>query len=764
MAADANTGITSLMRPPDKLNYTLTEENSKKAIELGLAEADWYQTPVPRATLRSLLTRKNGPAIRDTLLLLTILISTATATILLWGSWWAAIPYLIYAVFYATSSDSRWHECGHGTAFRTDWMNNVIYEIASFMVHRESVVWRWSHTRHHSDTIIVGRDPEIQVPRPPDIKGLVLSLFNYGVYITYYPSLVRHALGRMSGAEKTFVPETEYKKIYRNARIYLTIDGLVIVTAVILHSWIPVFLVLLPHVFGTWLMIVHNTPQHAGLAENVLDHRLNCRTVYMNPISRFIYWNMNYHVEHHMFPLVPYHALPKLHKLVKEDCPPVYPSIYSAWKEIIPTLLKQVKDPSYHVKRKLPEPKKQKTEDILQSEAVPDVNGWIEVCTADVIGKNEVFRFDHLNKTFAIYRDKNNTLYASDGICTHGNTYLSEGLVIDGTIECSKHNGRFFLEDGSPARAPVCRGLATYPVEDRNGVLWLNVEKAGGAGARPEKIYHLHVVANQNVSTFIKELILEPVQSDEKIEFIPGDYIQIDIPEYKEICFSDFDISEPYATVWQRQGIFNLKSTNTKSGIRNNYSIASNSVTERTLKFNVRIATPPPGQDCPPGIGSSYVFNLKPGDTVTAIGSYGDFHVKPTQKEMVYIDGGAGMAPIRAHIAHLFENEQTARKISYWYGARSKQEIFYEDYFQNLAGKNSNFNFQVALSSPLGEDNWNGYTGFIHEVVYERYLKDHPRINSVEFYLCGPPKMIKACTRMLYDLGVRKEQIVFDEF
>ncbi|MGC9353508.1 MAG: NADH:ubiquinone reductase (Na(+)-transporting) subunit F, partial [Mariniphaga sp.] len=572
------------------------------------------------------------------------------------------------------------------------------------------------------------------------------------------------ALGKVTDAEKTFIPETEFGKIFRNARICLAIYSAIIVASIVLQSWIPIFLFILPQFFGTWLMIIHNTTQHAGLAENVLDHRLNCRTVYMNPISRFIYWNMNYHVEHHMFPLVPYHALPKLHKLVKNDCPPPYPTIYSAWKEILPTLLKQVKDPSYHVKRKLPEPTEDKIDSFLKSEAEPDADGWVEVCASSKIKGEEAIRFDHIKKTFAISRDKTGKLYAIDGICTHGNTHLGDGLVKGNIIECSKHNGRFNLEDGSPARAPICRGLATYPIENREGTIWINVEKAGGEGARDEKKYELRVVSNDNVSTFIKEVVLESLEKSDKVEFIPGDYIQIDIPQYNEIQFSDFVIPEPYFSVWKQHGLFNLLSKNTEQNRRNNYSIASNGITEQEVKFNVRIATPPPGQDCPPGVGSSYVFNLKPGDVVTAIGPYGNFHIKPTKKEMIYIGGGAGMAPIRAHIAHLFENESTLRKVSYWYGARSKQEIFYEDYFRRLADKNHNFNFQLALSNPLEEDNWKGYKGMIHDVVFENYLKGHPNLMAVEFYLCGPPMMIKACTKMLDKLGIKKEQIAFDEF
>jgi len=746
-----------------KEDYSLTGVNATRALELGLAEADWYQSPVPQDAMRNLLRRTNGPAIRDTIMLFTILAVTAAFTIIFWGTWWAVLPYLIYAVFYGTSSDSRWHECGHGTAFQSDWLNNVFYEIASFMVMRESYVWRWSHIRHHSDTIIVGRDPEIQVPRPPDLIGLVLSLVNLGVYKNYYPSVLRHAAGKLTDAEKTFIPSSEWRKVYNNARIVLGIYTLVIASAVILQSWIPVFLFILPQFFGSWLMIIHNTPQHAGLAENVLDHRLNCRTVYMNPISRFIYWNMNYHVEHHMFPLVPYHSLPRLHELIKDDCPPVYRTQYAAWKEIIPTLIKQVKDPAYHVKRKLPLSNKNNNTKVPLLAGVADAAGWMKVAEADILKNEDVIRFDHNAKTYAIYRDDNGNLYATDGLCTHGNTHLSEGLVKGTTIECPKHNGRFNLKDGSPARAPICKAITTYSVEERAGYIWLNIKKETDCDASCEKIYSLRVIENKNVSTFIKELTLEPVDG-QKINFTPGDYIQIDIPTYDEISFSEFDIQEPYMQVWKQHDLLKLASINGEYGRRNNYSIASNPMKDQTIKLNVRIATPPPGQDCAPGVGSSFIFNLKPGDIVTASAPSGDFYIKPSQKEMIYIGGGAGMAPIRSHIAHLFENEATKRKVSYWYGARSKQEIFYDDYFQAIAESNAGFNFQIALSNPLLEDEWSGHNGFIHDVVYTNYLKNHSDIRSIEFYLCGPPMMIKACTKMLLELGANQDQIAFDEF
>ena len=753
-----------LTQPPVKLDYSLTGLNSTLAVERGLAEADWYQSAVPRETMRSLLERRDGPATRDTILWFALILGFGFATYRLWGSWWAIIPYLLYCVVYASTSDSRWHEAGHGTAFKTDWMNSALYEIASFMVMRESTVWRWSHTRHHSDTIVVGRDPEIAVPRPPDVKAIVMSFFNLRVYPKFFGHMLLHSIGRMSADEKTYIPQMEFPKVYRRARVYVAVYAVVIALSVYTRSILPLMFVGFANLFGTWLLVTYGLTQHAGLAENVLDHRLNCRTVYMNPIHRYLYWNMNYHVEHHMFPLVPYHALTKLHAAVKDDCPTPYPSLFSAWREIAPTILRQVKDPAYHVKRRLPEPRPRLNEGFYCSAAHPDAEGWIDVCPAAGLRRADVVRFDQAKKTYALYRDGEGQLYATDGVCTHGNTHLSDGLVKGKIIECSKHNGRFNLLDGSPARAPVCRGLATYPVEERDGRLRLNVVRAGGVGARTQKTSRFRVVSNLNVATFIKELVLEPLDTNETIAFTPGDYLQLDIPVYDAIRFRDFDIPEPFATVWENQHVFDFVARNPETGRRNNYSFASNQQTERTLRFNVRIATPPPGQDCAPGVGSSYVFNLKPGDIVSAIGPFGDFHVKPTQREMVYIGGGAGMAPLRAHLSHLLETEQTARKVSFWYGARSKQEIFYEDYFQSLASAHHNFAFHIALSSPLPEDNWTGHLGFIHEVVLEKYLRERANPEGVEYYLCGPPMMIKACTRMLAEIGVPAHHIAYDEF
>jgi Na(+)-translocating NADH:ubiquinone oxidoreductase F subunit len=756
---------STISSPKLHLDYSLTGVNSKLAIEKGLAEADWYQSPVPRDEMRQLLERRDGPAIRDSLLWFAMIGFCAYLTWWLWGLWWAILPYLAYAALYGGSSDSRWHESGHGTAFRTDWMNNVLYEVSSFMVLRESTVWRWSHTRHHSDTIIVGRDPEISIPRPPDPIAIAKKFVSLGAYPKYFVSIIRHSFGAMSDAEKTFIPESEFPAIYWKARIHLLLYIVVVTIAVIGHSVLPILLIGLANCFGAWLMVMYSVTQHAGLAENVLDHRLNCRTVYMNSVHRFLYWNMNYHIEHHMYPLVPFHNLPRLHALIKEDCPPPYPSLYAAWREIIPSVWKQIGDPTFHVKRVLPAKRPQHIPVRTHPVAEMASEGWVVACASADVLCNDVIRFDHGRKTFAVCRDEAGTVHVLDGICSHGNVHLSGGLVKGDIIECPKHNGRFYLEDGSPARTPICRGIATYETEEREGVIHINLHANHGAEADHAKTFQLRVVRNDNVATFIKELVLAPEAEWSAQNVSPGDYLQIEIPAYDEIRFSEFVIAEPYASVWRAQHVFDHIVSNRNGTLRrNNYSIASNPAMDEYLRFNVRIATPPPGQECSPGVGSSYLFQLKPGDSVTASGPYGDFHIRPTLREMVYIGGGAGMAPIRSHLSHLLEIEHSARRISYWYGARSGQELFYEDYFRNLEKKHSNFTFHPALSSPLEGESWDGYRGFIHDVVREQLLKSHHHPAAVEYYLCGPPMMMKATSRMLSEFGVPVSQITFDEF
>jgi fatty acid desaturase len=338
-----------------KRDYRLTGREAKLAEERGLASAQWYACAIPRQRLKELMRRKDGPAIRDTLIWFASLIIAGAVAYHAWGTWWALPAFAVYGVLYASAADSRWHECGHRTAFKTTWMNDVIYQIASFMVLREPTPWRWSHTRHHTDTLIVGRDPGIAAPRPPDLAGMALDFFNLKNGAKEFGKMMLHCCGRLTGEEKVYIPEMERHKVYWVSRLYALIFGAVICWSLAIHSILPLMFIGLPSFYGAWLWVTFSLTQHAGLAEDVLDHRLSCRTVYLNPVFRFIYWNINYHVEHHMFPMVPYHALPALHEEMKADTPPPYHGLWEAYGEIVPTLLRQVKDPSFHIRRKLPD-------------------------------------------------------------------------------------------------------------------------------------------------------------------------------------------------------------------------------------------------------------------------------------------------------------------------------------------------------------------------------------------------------------------------
>ncbi len=341
--------------PASARDYSLIGRDAQLAEANGFAAAEWYSCSIPRKELKELMRRSDGPALRDTALWLSCLTLSAGGGVYFWGTWWAVPFFVVYGVLYGSSSDSRWHETGHGTAFKTRWMNDILYYVASFMILREPTVWRWSHTRHHTDTIIVGRDPEIAVPRPPDVIGLLLNLFALKSAFHTLRGLFLHAAGRLTKEEETFIPETERWKVYLVARIYLVIFVIVSAICFYIGSILPAMLIGLPTLYGGFMAIFFGLTQHTGLAEDVLDHRLNTRTVYMNPVFRFLYWNMNYHIEHHMFPMVPYHALPRLHQLIKDDCPPAYTSTIAAYREIIPTVLRQIKDPAFFVVRELPD-------------------------------------------------------------------------------------------------------------------------------------------------------------------------------------------------------------------------------------------------------------------------------------------------------------------------------------------------------------------------------------------------------------------------
>lgn len=281
------------------------------------------------------------------------------------------------------------------------------------------------------------------------------------------------------------------------------------------------------------------------------------------------------------------------------------------------------------------------------------------------------------------------------------------------------------------------------------------------------KKWECEVVSNRNVATFIKEFVVK-LPDGEVLDFEPGGYIQIDVPKY-ETSYTDFNIEDEFKKDWDKYKMWDLKIRNTSETFRA-YSMANYPAEKNLIKLNIRIATPPWDNDkkaykkVPPGICSSYIFSLKEGDKVMISGPYGEFHIKNTDSEMVYIGGGAGMAPLRSHIFHLFHTLKTSRKVSYWYGARSLREVFYEDEFRAIEKEFPNFKFQLALSEPLPKDKWTGPTGFIHQVLYDNYLSKHDEPEDIEYYFCGPPLMNDAVIRLLYDLGVPQENISFDDF
>ena len=281
------------------------------------------------------------------------------------------------------------------------------------------------------------------------------------------------------------------------------------------------------------------------------------------------------------------------------------------------------------------------------------------------------------------------------------------------------------------------------------------------------KKWECEVVSNHNVATFIKEFVVK-LPEGETLDFQSGGYVQIDVPKI-EVSFKDMEIEDEYRDEWDQYKMWGLKMKNPEETYRA-YSMANHPAEGNIVMLNIRIAPPPwirekgTYMNVNPGICSSYIFSLKPGDKVMVSGPYGEFFIKDTDSEMMYIGGGAGMAPLRSHLFYLFHTAKTGRKVTYWYGARSKREIFYEEHFRDIEKKFPNFSFHIALSEPIEEDKWDGPVGFIHQVIYDTYLSKHEEPEDIEYYMCGPPMMNDAVNKMLYDLGVPDEMIAFDDF
>jgi Na+-transporting NADH:ubiquinone oxidoreductase subunit F len=456
-------------------DYSIVGPERRFAFERNLVDATWYTSPIEREKLRLLMERRNGPAIRDTLLWFALLGASGYLAHLSWGTWWMIPTFFVYGTLYGSVSDSRWHECGHQTAFKTPWMNDAVYFLASFMVWREAVSWRWSHIRHHSDTIIVGRDPEIAFQRPMKARKPLKEFLGLTSNPGETKKILLNVIGRFTPDELDYLPESEHRKVIRTARVYVAIWVAVVALCVVVRSVEPLMFVVLPSFYGKWLLVSYGITQHAGLAEDTVDHRLNSRSLRMNRLHRYLYWNMNYHTEHHMFPSVPFHSLPALSEATKADFPPQYSGFREAYREIWSVYQQQKTDPNYFVDRSplLPSSARAKGASIRtpisSADAPVSVDGWIQAAQSSDLVANDVIRFDQGDDTFAIFRLPDGQVRATDGLCTHAKVHLCDGAIRDGQIECPKHHGCFDIETGKAMSRPVTVDLRVHETREVDG-------------------------------------------------------------------------------------------------------------------------------------------------------------------------------------------------------------------------------------------------------------------------------------------------------
>jgi len=304
--------------------------------------------------MKELMKRKDWPGIRDSIIWFALLIAAGFLAYYSWGTWWSVLAFFLYATFYCTNADAMWHESSHGTAFKTQWLNELLYQISSFMTLKPPTAARWSHAHHHSDTVIVGLDPEIR-PRPPVWRTMLIEIVKLNEGPRDFSRKFLHCFGILSDVEKMYIPEEKKRVVFREARVHMLILLGVVAWSIHVGSIMPCLFIGLPTFYGFLTIVVLTLPQHLGLCEDVIDHRLNTRTYYLNRFGRFLYMNMNYHTEHHMFPMIPYHALPALHEEMKADCPQPSPNLWAALKEVIAALRKQRKDYTYSLIRPLPD-------------------------------------------------------------------------------------------------------------------------------------------------------------------------------------------------------------------------------------------------------------------------------------------------------------------------------------------------------------------------------------------------------------------------
>ena len=461
-------------------DHSLTGPESAVAIERGLSDAAWFQPSIDAGVLRELQQRSDGRAARDTVLWLALLLVAA------WVAWWSlgvdgviwaqAIPaFAVYGALYGGAADARWHECGHGTAFRSRWANEVVYNLACLMLWRGPTLWRWSHHRHHTDTIIVGRDAEIAYPRPTSLWRAAWMFTHIEGSARLITRLARHAVLGLDADARDLIPEHDRRRAVWEARTIVGLMLAVVIWSILIGSIVPLLFLGLPTVYGGWLMVFFGITQHAGLQADVLDHRLNTRTVMMNPVLRFLYLNMNFHVEHHLYPSVPYHALPALHGAVGDQLAPPLPSTWAAYREIAGALRHQSQDPEWEIPLQVPDVPGSSHEriDVGEQLWVRGAGAQVTLVRVDDLDVGEVRRVDRDGDTFVLCRVSDDEFRLVDGMCTHARVHLAGGASLESgercELECPKHNARFDVRTGEATRAPGRHALRCYTIDVVDG-------------------------------------------------------------------------------------------------------------------------------------------------------------------------------------------------------------------------------------------------------------------------------------------------------
>lgn len=438
----------------------------------------WAQARISREDLKALMQRSDAKGLVHAALFYALLIGLGIAAYWSIGKGWWMIPiFWAYGTVYCFQNHLM-HETHHRTAFKSTWLNETFHWISGFFHGEEPVYARWGHAQHHTYTYMPDHDPEIMAPRPAQWKVVLPPFFGIGVYRPI--PIIKHAFGILSEADRELVPESDQPAMIRSARGWLLGYGLIIASCIVFQTWLPLVFTVFARFYGAFIPTALNHSQHFGLEQDVYDHRLCSRNIRLNPLLGFLYWNMQYHIEHHMYPAIPFHALRKMHLKIRDQLPASYPSLIAAYREMVPIMLRQQRDPDYHLTPKLPASEQSRPAQAAQPLDIDIVREgdeiWISVPEAETMAVDDVLGFKHEGEQYAIYRLKDG-YYATSNRCSHAGALLSKGFVIDEQIECPAHQGRFDIRSGEATHSPACKRMKTFPIKQENGRIMLGIRK-----------------------------------------------------------------------------------------------------------------------------------------------------------------------------------------------------------------------------------------------------------------------------------------------